>query len=104
MSYATERLAAFNAMADAGMYGSTLDYGGTSYACVADGVDIERMMSQAGWQPERGCSFTMRKTDWLASGMTNRSVFTYELFEFEIYKLKIDAVEPIVWFTANLKK
>jgi hypothetical protein len=61
-------------------------------------------MAQAGWQPERGCSFSMRKTDWIASGMTNRSVFTYELFEFEIYKLKMDAVEPIVWFTANLKK
>ena len=104
MSYATERLSAFNAMADAGMYGSTLDYGGTSYACVADGVDIQKMMERAGWQPEQGCSFTMRKTDWLASGMTNRSVFTYELLPFEIYKLKIDAVEPIVFFTANLKK
>lgn len=104
MSYATERLAAFNAMVASGMYPSSLEYGGTTYDCTADGVDIERMMERSGWQPERGCSFTMRKTDWLASGMTNRSVFTYELLQFEIYKLKIDAVEPIVFFTANLKK
>ena len=104
MSYATERLAAFNAMASAGMFGSTLSYGGADYACVADGVDVERMMAQAGWQPDQGSTFSMRKTDWLASGMTNRSVFTYELISFEIYKLKMDPVEPVVWFTANLKK
>jgi len=104
MSYATERLAAFNAMASTSMYGSTLNYGGTDYACVAENVEIERMMAQAGWQPERGSNFSMRATDWTASGMTNRSVFTYELFEFEIYKLKMDPAEPIVFFSANLKK
>lgn len=104
MTYATARLQAFDAMASAGMYGSTLTYGGADYACVAEGVDVEKMMAQAGWQPDQGSTFSMRKTDWLTSGMTNRSVFTYELLSFEIYKLKIDPVEPVVWFTANLKK
>ena len=104
MSYATERLAAFNAMASAGMFGSTLSYGGADYDCVAENVEVERMMAQAGWQPDQGSNFSMRKTDWLTSGMTNRSVFVYELFPFEIYKLKIDPQEPVVWFSANLKK
>ena len=104
MRYATERLAAFNAMAASGMYGSTLSYGGTDYDCVAENVDVDRMMAQAGWQPERGCQFSMRASDWTASGMTNRSSFVYELFTFEIYKLKLDPKEPVVFFSANLKK
>jgi len=105
MSYATERLAAFNAMASAGMFGSTLNYGGTDYACVAESVNVEKMMAQAAWQPERGSNFSMRLTDWTASGMTNRSSFTYQGYTFEINgSVKIDPVEPVVWFTANLKK
>jgi hypothetical protein len=104
MTYKDARLAEFNAMAASGMYGSSLSYGGADYACVADVVDIEKMMAQAGWQPESGSKFTMRATDWTASGMTNRSVFTYELLSFEIYKLVIDPKEPTVSFTANLKK
>ena len=104
MSFASERILAFNAMASGDMFGSTLGFGGTNYDCVADSVAIEKMMAQAGWQPERGCEFSMLKTDWITSGMTNRSVFTYEGFTFEIYLATLDAVDPIVSFTANLKK
>lgn len=105
MSYTSERLEAFNAMAAAGMYGSTLSYGGTDYDCIAEGVDVEKMMSQAGWQPERASRFSVRSTDWTASGMTNRSVFTYQSRQFEINgSVKVDPVEPFVTFAANLKK
>lgn len=105
MTYAAARLEAFNAMASAGMYGSTLSYGGTDYACVAENVEIERMMAQSGWQPERGSNFSMRATDWTASTMNNRSSFTYQGYTFEINgSVRIDPVEPVVFFSANLKK
>ena len=112
MSYSSERLAAFDAMVASGMYGSTLNFGGTDYDCIAEGVDIEKLMTQAAWQPERASKFSIRLTDWNASGMTNRSTFNYRAnpeaettFPFEINgSVKVDPVEPIVWFSANLKK
>jgi len=105
MSFASERILAFQAMADPAMYGSTLTHKGETFDCVANSVVIEKMMAQAGWQPERGCEFSMLRTDWITSGMTSRSVFTYEGFTFEINEgFKLDAVDPIVFFTANLKK
>lgn len=105
MSYTSERLEAFNAMAAAGMYGSTLSYGGTDYDCIAEGVDVEKMMAQAAWQPERAGRFSVRATDWTASGMASRVIFTYLCYQFQINDgVKIDPVEPFVTFAANLKK
>ncbi len=105
MSYTSERLAAFDAMVASGMYGSKLIYGGTEYDCVAEGVDIEKMMTQAAWQPDRAGRFSIRATDWTASGMNNRSVFTYQGKQFEINgSVKVDPVEPFMTFSANLKK
>lgn len=105
MSFASERILAFNAMASGEMYGSSLNFGGTNYDCVADSVFVQKMMTQAAWQPERGCEFSMLRTDWVNSTMTSRSVFTYGGFTFEINEgFKLSATDPIVFFTANLKK
>ena len=104
MSFASERILAFNAMAAASMYGSTLTHKGETFDCVTESVEVEKMMANAGWQPEQGSNFSMLKSDWLTSGMTNRSVFTFEAFEFEIYRFKLSAADSVVFFSANLKK
>jgi hypothetical protein len=105
MSFASERILAFNAMASASMYGSTLAYKGTNYDCVADSVFVQKMMTQSAWQPDRGCEFSVLKTDWIASGMTSHSFFTYEGYTFEINEgLKLSSADSVVFFTANLKK
>ena len=102
MSFTAARQAEFNELVT--LYGSTLTYKGVDYDVVADPVEVEKAMSVAGWQPDTGSMFTISLVDWLASGMTNRSTFTYESQQWDVYKSKIDPVEPTVSFSANLKK
>lgn len=101
-SFTTARLSEFNQLVT--LYGSTLTYKGVNYSVVADPVEVEKAMANAGWQPETGSMFTILLANWLSSGMTNRSTFTYESCEWDVYKSRIDPVEPTVSFSANLKK
>jgi hypothetical protein len=102
MSFTAARLAEFNELVS--LYGSTITYKSVEYDVVADPVEVEKAMANSAWQPDSGSMFTISLVDWLASGMTNRSSFTYEGQTWDIYKSKIDPVEPTVSFSANLKK
>lgn len=102
MSFNAARLTEFTELVS--LYGSTLTYKGVDYSVVADPVEVEKAMTNAAWQPDRESMFTISLTNWTSSGMTNRSTFTYQSLLWDIYRVKLDPVEPTVSFSANLKK
>ena len=100
--WATERLALFNNLL--GQFGTSLQFNGATFNCIKGYQTIEKEMKQTLYQQEMPTTFTMLKTDFITSGITNLSTITSGGFKFQVKPIISDDIDPLTDLSAVLKQ